>query len=120
MAALRRLRISSSLGITGLLCCSPALPAKRRARRVVAGSRSKKPSKKTTMSKSKRKDEMNDSHEKLTFHLLDDEKPMNPKDLVGVRKAPMSTVPATVLAGIGVAMLKGAIKYDRVTRHLMA
>ncbi|WP_314435899.1 dATP/dGTP diphosphohydrolase domain-containing protein [Massilia timonae] len=79
---------------------------------------------------------MSDSHEMLTFHDLGDEKPTNPKDMVGVRKAPMSTVPATVLAEIGVAMLEGASKYGRhnyravgvrgsiyydgVMRHLMA
>jgi len=56
---------------------------------------------------------MHDSHEALTSHPLDDEKLTNPKDLVGVRKAPMSTVPATVLAEIGVAMLEGASKYGR-------
>lgn len=37
----------------------------------------------------------------------------NPKDIVGVRKAPMSTVSAAVLAEIGVAMLEGASKYGR-------
>ena len=79
---------------------------------------------------------MHDTLEALTFHPLGDEKPTNPKDLVGVRKAPMSTVPATVLAEIGVAMLEGASKYGRhnyravsvrgsvyydgVMRHLMA
>lgn len=41
------------------------------------------------------------------------EKPSNPKDIVGVRKAPMSTVPAPVLAELGVAMLEGAAKYGR-------
>ena len=40
-------------------------------------------------------------------------KDTNPKDLVGVRKAPMSTVPANVLAEVGVAMLEGAVKYGR-------
>jgi len=79
---------------------------------------------------------MNDSHEMLTFHAMEGDKPTNPKDMVGVRKAPMSTVPATVLAEIGVAMLEGASKYGRhnyravgvrgsvyydgVMRHLMA
>ena len=79
---------------------------------------------------------MSDSHEMLTFHALGDGKPTNPKDMVGARKAPMSTVPATVLAEIGVAMLEGASKYGRhnyravgvrgsvyydgVMRHLMA
>jgi hypothetical protein len=40
-------------------------------------------------------------------------KDTNPKDLVGVSKAPMSTVSAVVLAEIGVAMLEGALKYGR-------
>lgn len=97
-------------------------------------------------------------HEALTFHSLPDgmpvckhltpsdtpcpacdtasSKPTNPKDAIGIRKAPMSTVPATVLAEVGVAMLEGASKYGRhnfrcagvrasvyydgVMRHLMA
>lgn len=53
-----------------------------------------------------------DDHESLTFHVLD-QKLSNPKDAVGVRKAPMSTVPANVLAEIGVAMLEGGCKYGR-------
>lgn len=40
-------------------------------------------------------------------------KPSNPKDIVGTRKAPMSTVSAAVMAEIGVAMLEGAAKYGR-------
>lgn len=40
-------------------------------------------------------------------------KESNPKDLVGIRKAPMSTVSAVVLAEVGVAMLEGARKYGR-------
>jgi Domain of unknown function (DUF5664) len=40
-------------------------------------------------------------------------KPSNPKDIVGVRKAPMSTVSAPVMAELGVAMLEGACKYGR-------
>lgn len=64
------------------------------------------------------------------------DKPSNPKDIVGIRKAPMSTVSAAVLAEVGVAMLEGAAKYGRhnyravgvrssvyydgVMRHLMA
>lgn len=43
----------------------------------------------------------------------DDSKPTNPKDVVGIRKAPMSTIPANVLAEMGVAMLEGASKYGR-------
>lgn len=41
------------------------------------------------------------------------EKLSNPKDMVGVRKAPMSTVSTVVLAEMGVAMLEGACKYGR-------
>ena len=37
----------------------------------------------------------------------------NPKDSIGTHKAPMSTVPAPVLAEVGVAMLEGAAKYGR-------
>lgn len=37
----------------------------------------------------------------------------NPKDTIGVRKAPLSTLPAGVLAEVGVAMLEGAAKYGR-------
>ena len=44
---------------------------------------------------------------------MTDSKPTNPKDAVGIRKAPMSTVPANVLAEIGVAMLEGSAKYGR-------
>lgn len=40
-------------------------------------------------------------------------KPSNPKDALGIRKAPMSTVSAAVLAEVGVAMLEGASKYGR-------
>lgn len=40
-------------------------------------------------------------------------KPSNPKDIVGIRKAPMSTVSLPVLAEVGVAMLEGALKYGR-------
>jgi len=88
------------------------------------------------MSKLKRKDEMIDSHEKEVLRPLPGVKPTNPKDMAGVRKAPMSTVPANVLVEIGVAMLEGASKYGRhnyravgvrgsvyydgVMRHLMA
>jgi len=40
-------------------------------------------------------------------------KETNPKDSVGVKKAPMSTVSSLVLAELGVAMLEGARKYGR-------
>lgn len=44
---------------------------------------------------------------------MTDKKQSNPKDLVGVRKAPMSCVPMNVVAEVGVAMLEGATKYGR-------
>lgn len=40
-------------------------------------------------------------------------KETNPKDAVGVRKVPMSTVPAPVIAEVGLALLEGARKYGR-------
>ena len=40
-------------------------------------------------------------------------KDTNPKDAVGIAKVPMSTVPAPVIAEIGLAMLEGARKYGR-------
>jgi len=40
-------------------------------------------------------------------------KPSNPKDIVGIRKAPVSTVSAAVVAEVGVAMMEGALKYGR-------
>lgn len=40
-------------------------------------------------------------------------KPSNPKDAVGIRKVPLSTVPAYVMTEIGLAMLEGARKYGR-------
>ena len=41
------------------------------------------------------------------------QKTTNPKDAVGIKKAPMSTVSAAVLAEVGVGMLEGALKYGR-------
>ena len=40
-------------------------------------------------------------------------KPSNPKDSVGISKAPLSTVPAEVLLEVGLAMMEGARKYAR-------
>lgn len=42
-----------------------------------------------------------------------DWKDTNPKDAVGIKKIPFSTVPATVVAEVGIAMLEGARKYGR-------
>jgi hypothetical protein len=41
------------------------------------------------------------------------EKPTNPKDAVGVKKAPITTVPLTVIAEVGLGMMEGARKYGR-------
>lgn len=40
-------------------------------------------------------------------------KDTNPKDAVGTRKVPLSTVPAPVMAEVGLAILEGARKYGR-------
>jgi len=40
-------------------------------------------------------------------------KPSNPKDSVGIKKVPFSTIPAPVMAEVGLAMLEGALKYGR-------
>lgn len=40
-------------------------------------------------------------------------KPTNPKDSVGIKKVPLSTVPAPVMMEVGLAMLEGARKYGR-------
>lgn len=40
-------------------------------------------------------------------------KESNPKDAVGIKKIPFSTVPAPVVAEIGLALLEGALKYGR-------
>lgn len=37
----------------------------------------------------------------------------NPKDIRGVRKVPASTVPAQVIAEVGLGLLDGAVKYGR-------
>jgi len=40
-------------------------------------------------------------------------KPLNPKDAVGIRKAPLSVVPMNVVAEAGLGMMEGAAKYGR-------
>lgn len=37
----------------------------------------------------------------------------NPKDAVGIKKVPFSTIPSEVMAEIGLAMMEGARKYGR-------
>lgn len=40
-------------------------------------------------------------------------KESNPKDAVGITKAPLSTIPTPVLYEVGLAMMEGALKYRR-------
>ena len=40
-------------------------------------------------------------------------KDTNPKDAVGIRKVPVSTIPAPVMSEVGLALLEGARKYGR-------
>ena len=40
-------------------------------------------------------------------------KPSNPKDALGVAKVPFSTIPAPVMALLGLAMTEGSLKYGR-------
>lgn len=40
-------------------------------------------------------------------------KPTNPKDLLGARKVPLSTVPFAVMMEVGLALLEGMCKYGR-------
>jgi Domain of unknown function (DUF5664) len=47
------------------------------------------------------------------FNLPTATKPSNPKDALGILKTPFSTIPMTVIAELGVAMLEGALKYGR-------
>lgn len=51
--------------------------------------------------------------EKLSTQVTTLIKDTNPKDAVGVRKSPVSTVSAAVVAELGLAMLEGARKYGR-------
>lgn len=42
-----------------------------------------------------------------------EQKDTNPKDAIGIRKTPISTLPIRVLWRVGLAMLEGALKYGR-------
>ena len=44
---------------------------------------------------------------------LQKDKPSNPKDSVGIKRVPFSTVPSVPIAEVGLAMLEGALKYGR-------
>jgi len=45
--------------------------------------------------------------------MLSNVKESNPKDAVGTKKVPFSTISAPVVAEVGLAMLEGALKYGR-------
>lgn len=44
---------------------------------------------------------------------MSDSKPTNPKDVVGIRKAPMSVLPMGPIAEAGLGLLEGGCKYGR-------
>lgn len=48
-----------------------------------------------------------------TVEVIKNIKDTNPKDAVGTKKVPFSTLPAKVLAEVGLALLEGARKYGR-------
>jgi len=51
----------------------------------------------------------------MKFEVRDESscKDTNPKDAVGTKKSPVSCVPMTFIAAVGLAMLEGALKYRR-------
>lgn len=49
----------------------------------------------------------------IAANYFEGRKPTNPKDMIGIRKAPFSTVSGAVMAEVGTAMLEGAAKYGR-------
>ena len=49
----------------------------------------------------------------VSLEEFESRKDTNPKDAVGVKKAPVSTVSGAVIAELGLAMLEGARKYGR-------
>ena len=44
---------------------------------------------------------------------MNEKKPSNPKDAIGISKAPMSVVPAPFTHAVGLALMEGALKYGR-------
>jgi len=45
--------------------------------------------------------------------MIEDQKPTNPKDLVGTRKVPMGRMPDTAISATALAFLEGALKYGQ-------
>lgn len=58
-------------------------------------------------------DNIADEESRVVPEKKSSEKDTNPKDAVGVRKAPISTVSGPVILELGLAMLEGARKYGR-------
>ena len=61
----------------------------------------------------KARDWLPEGYRHVLIHHGNTQKPSNPKDLIGIRKAPFSTVSGAVIAEVGTAMLEGAAKYGR-------
>ena len=57
--------------------------------------------------------QMQESAVEIAEKLGLNKKETNPKDAVGIKKAPITTVSGAVLAEIGLAMMEGARKYGR-------
>ncbi len=55
----------------------------------------------------------NYSNDELLDALTKSIKDSNPKDALGIKKAPISTVSGVVMAELGVAMFEGAVKYGK-------
>ena len=53
------------------------------------------------------------THFVKAYETTTESKETNPKDAVGVRKAPMSVVPSAVVMEMGLGMMEGARKYGR-------
>ena len=49
----------------------------------------------------------------------DNKKPTNPKDALGIKKAPLSTLPTGPMYEVALAMLEGARKYGRHNYRVM-
>jgi hypothetical protein len=54
---------------------------------------------------------MNDTEQPLTIETVDVSEAINPKDLIGAKKIPLSIIPAPALMELAMALLEGATKY---------
>jgi len=55
----------------------------------------------------------NQKRKEIPGEKMDGKKPSNPKDLLGIKKVPLSTVPTGPLYELALAMLEGGRKYGR-------